>query len=169
MRGYQTQQLRVTSCDALKCAFLQRHGNHWSNPTGSCKVSNPEDRVYVVLVVRKTKVDASVKTQKYFHTTWHGSQVKIPVLWRKCQRTRAGEKMRIKKGSERWILNPHPLTVSSLNNVYRALFFSTNCKMVGGKAACICLPFYFLFLFFYANQLLSSIRRKHFRGCNFIL
>lgn len=159
MRGYQTQQLRVTSCDALKCAFLQRHGNHWSNPTGSCKVSNPEDRVYVVLVVRKTKVDASVKTQKYFHTTWHGSQVKIPVLWRKCQRTRAGEKMRIKK--RKWKVN---FKSSSSNCVFtqqclQGPFLFYQLQNGGGKSS-LHLSAFLFFIFIFLRQSVTEQYKK---------
>lgn len=72
------------SCDVFKCEFLKSDGNNWSNPIGRLKIRNPQDRVYLVLLKRKTEVDIAVKTQKYFQCTWHESQVEVPALQTKC-------------------------------------------------------------------------------------
>ena len=55
-------------------------------PIGRHEVSNPHVRVYLVLLVRKTEVDMSVKAQNYFQCISHQRQVERPTLWRKSLR-----------------------------------------------------------------------------------
>ena len=55
-------------------------------PIGRHEVSNPHVRVYLVLLVRKTEVDMSVKAQNYFQCILHQRQVETPTLWRNCLR-----------------------------------------------------------------------------------
>jgi hypothetical protein len=51
-------------------------------PVGRHEVSNPHVRVYLVLLVRKTEVDMSVKAQNYFQCISHQRQGETPTLWR---------------------------------------------------------------------------------------
>ena len=55
-------------------------------PVGRHEVSNPHVRVYLVLLVRKTEVDMSVKVQNHFQCISHQRQVERPTLWRKSLR-----------------------------------------------------------------------------------
>ena len=51
-------------------------------PIGRHEVSNPHVRVYLVLLVRKTEVDMSVKAHNCFQCVSHPSQMETPTLWR---------------------------------------------------------------------------------------
>ena len=80
LRIPKTLQLRLTSCDVFKCTFLKSDVNHGSTPIGRHKVSKPQVRVYLVLLVRKTEVDMFVKAQRYLECILHQSQVEMPTL-----------------------------------------------------------------------------------------
>ena len=82
----QNLQLKLTSCDIFKCTFLNGGGNYGSTPAGRHEVSNPHVRIYLVLLVRKPKVDRSFKSQICFQCISHQRQVRMPTLQRKCLR-----------------------------------------------------------------------------------
>ena len=82
----QNLQLKLTSCDIFKCTFLNGDGNHGSPPAGRHEVSNPNVRIYLVLLVTKPKVDTSVKSQNCFQCISHQRQVGMPTLQSKCLR-----------------------------------------------------------------------------------
>ena len=55
-------------------------------PIARHEVSNPHVRVSLVLLVRKTEVDMSVKAQNYIQCISHQRQGETPTPWRNCLR-----------------------------------------------------------------------------------